>query len=327
MPVILQPTAENIAQCAERLRRGMSVAFPTETVYGLGCDSSSEAAVNEVYAMKARPHNNPLIAHVTDAAMAKKHVVGWDVRAQRLAEAFWPGPLAIILPRRHDICALSVGGRASVAVRAPAHPVAQALLEAFGRPISAPSANRSGRLSPTSAEHVAAEFAEFAELPILDGGPCEVGLESTVLDLSRARPMILRPGAVTQRDLEPIIGPVAVPEIGHQAASPGTSASHYAPETRTELVDEKLLASRLAECEGRAAVVAFAGSEVGGPHELFALPRHPAAYAQMLYATMRRADASGATVILIVAPSERGGLWDAAHDRIKRAAARRPERE
>jgi L-threonylcarbamoyladenylate synthase len=326
MPVILQPTPDNIAMCAERLRRGMSVAFPTETVYGLGCDASSEAAVTEVYAMKSRPHNNPLIAHVTDAAMAKKHVVGWDVRAQRLAEAFWPGPLAIVLPRRHDICALSVGGRASVAVRAPAHPVAQALIAAFGRPVSAPSANRSGRLSPTSAEHVAEEFAGVAELPILDGGPCEVGLESTVLDLSRARPMILRPGAVTQRDLEPIIGPVAMPEIGHQAASPGTSASHYAPQTHTELVDEKLLASRLAECAGRAAVVALAGSAVEAPHELFALPRHPAAYAQMLYATMRRADASGATVILIVAPGERGGMWDAAHDRIKRAAAKRPER-
>jgi L-threonylcarbamoyladenylate synthase len=324
MPVILEPTTENIAMCAERLRRGMSVAFPTETVYGLGCDASSEAAVAEVYAMKARPQNNPLIAHVTDAAMAKKHVVGWDVRAQRLAEAFWPGPLAIVLPRRHDICALSVGGRASVAVRAPAHPVAQALIAAFGRPISAPSANRSGRVSPTMAAHVAEEFAAFPELPILDGGPCEVGLESTVLDLSRARPMVLRPGAITQKDLEPIIGPVAVPEIGHQAASPGTSALHYAPVTPTELVEEKLLASRLAQLTEPAAVVAFAGTELQAPHELFALPRHPSAYAQMLYATLRRADAAGAALIVVVPPSETGGLWDAARDRLKRAAAKRP---
>ena len=323
MPVILEPTPENIAQCAERLRRGMSVAFPTETVYGLGCDASSEAAVAEVYAMKSRPQSNPLIAHVLDAAMAKKAVVGWDVRAQRLAEAFWPGPLAIILPRRAEICALSVGGRTSVAVRAPAHPVARALIEAFGRPISAPSANRSGRISPTSAAHVAEEFASFPELPILDGGPCEVGLESTVLDLSRARPMILRPGAITVKDLEPVIGPVASVEIGAQSASPGTSPSHYAPRTHTELVDEKLLASRLAAADKPVAVVAFAGTEVPAPHELFALPRHAGAYAQMLYSTLRRADASGAETIMIVAPSERGGLWDASLDRLKRACAKR----
>ncbi len=324
MPVILEPTPDNIAMCAERLRRGLSVVFPTETVYGLGCDSSSEAAVSEVYAMKSRPQSNPLIAHVTDSAMAKRHVVGWDVRAQKLAEAFWPGPLAIILPRRHDICALSVGGGVSVAVRAPAHPVAQALIAAFGKPVSAPSANRSGRLSPTCASHVAEEFEAFADLPILDGGPCEVGLESTVLDLSRARPMILRPGAVTQKDLEPIIGPVIVPEIGRQSVSPGTSSSHYAPSTTTELVDEKLLANRLADESGRVAVVAFAGTDVPAPHELFALPRHPGAYAQMLYATLRRADQSGASLILVVPPAERGGLWDAAFDRLKRAAAKRP---
>ncbi|MEY4820811.1 MAG: hypothetical protein RLY72_463, partial [Planctomycetota bacterium] len=285
MPAILQPTPESIVQCAERLRRGLSVAFPTETVYGLGCDSSSEAAVSEVYAMKSRPQSNPLIAHVLNVAMAKKAVVGWDVRAQRLAEAFWPGPLAIVLPRRAEICALSVGGRMSVAVRMPAHPVALALLEAFGKPISAPSANRSGRLSPTSAAHVAEEFAEFADLPILEGGPCEIGLESTVLDLSRARPMILRPGAITQKDLEPIIGAVVAPEIGQQSASPGTSALHYAPKTHAELVDEKNLASRLADLPERVAVVAFAGTIVPAPHELFAMPRHASAYAQMLYAT------------------------------------------
>ncbi len=323
MPAILQPTPESIVQCAERLRRGLSVAFPTETVYGLGCDSSSEAAVSEVYAMKSRPQSNPLIAHVLNVAMAKKAVVGWDVRAQRLAEAFWPGPLAIVLPRRAEICALSVGGRMSVAVRMPAHPVALALLEAFGKPISAPSANRSGRLSPTSAAHVAEEFAEFADLPILEGGPCEIGLESTVLDLSRARPTILRPGAITQKDLEPIIGAVVAPEIGQQSASPGTSALHYAPKTHAELVDEKNLASRLADLPERVAVVAFAGTIVPAPHELFAMPRHASAYAQMLYATLRRADGAGAASIIIVPPSDRGGLWDAAHDRIKRATARR----
>ncbi|MDI9402587.1 MAG: L-threonylcarbamoyladenylate synthase [Limnohabitans sp.] len=324
MPIILEPTLENITRCAERLRAGLPVAFPTETVYGLACDARSEAAVAEVYRMKRRPSSNPLIAHVTDPAMAKRAVIGWDVRAQKLADAFWPGPLAIILSRRSDICALSVGGRTTVAVRSPAHPVALALISAFGHPLSAPSANRSGRVSPTTAQHVADEFAEIADLPILDGGPCDVGLESTVLDLSRARPMILRPGAIGASDLEPFVGAVATPGIMHQAGSPGTSASHYAPSTATELVTESDLAARLARATAPVAVVACAGTNVPPPHTLHALPRHAATYAQLLYATMRRADASGADTMLLVAPPERGALWDAALDRMRRAAARRP---
>ncbi len=323
VPVILEPTSDNIARCAERLRRGLPVAFPTETVYGLACDARSEAAVGEVYRLKRRPPSNPLIAHVTDAAMAKRVVIGWDKRADRLAELFWPGPLAMIFTRRSEICALSVGGRTSVAVRVPAHPVALQLIAAFGSPLSAPSANRSGRVSPTAAAHVAEEFADAPDLLILDGGPCDVGLESTVLDLSRARPMILRPGAIGVADLEPIVGAVAVPSIGGQSSSPGTSASHYAPETPTALVAEADLAARLASATSRLAVLAFAGTPVSAPHELFAMPRHASAYAQLLYATLRRADASGAESVLIVAPSERGGIWDAAHDRIRRAAAKR----
>lgn len=324
MPVVLDPSPEHVAECAARLKRGLAVAFPTETVYGLGCDSTSEPAVSAVYALKGRPPSNPLIAHVLDAAMAKKSVIGWDVRAQRLADAFWPGPLAIVLPRRAEICAASVGGRTTVAVRAPAHPVARALIAAFGGPVSAPSANRSGRVSPTTAAHVAEEFADVADLPILDGGSCEVGLESTVLDLSRARPMILRPGAVTAADLEPIIGPVAAPVIGGQASSPGTSPWHYAPLTPCVRVAAEELAARLATETGTVAVVAPAGTRVDAPHELLAMPHHAAAYAQLLYATLRKADAMGAALIAIVPPKETGGLWDAAHDRIRRATARRP---
>jgi L-threonylcarbamoyladenylate synthase len=169
VPVILEPTSDNIARCAECLRRGLPVAFPTETVYGLACDARSEAAVGEVYRLKRRPPSNPLIAHVTDAAMAKRVVIGWDKRADRLAELFWPGPLAMIFTRRSEICALSVGGRTSVAVRVPAHPVALQLIAAFGSPLSAPSANRSGRVSPTTAAHVAEEFADAPDLLILDG--------------------------------------------------------------------------------------------------------------------------------------------------------------
>lgn len=324
MPVILQPDPAAIQQCAERLRRGRAVAFPTETVYGLACDSTSEAAVAEVYRLKQRPSSNPLIAHVLDAAMAKRTVIGWDIRAQRLADAFWPGPLAIILPRRSEICAASVGGRTTVAVRAPAHPVARALIEAFGGPLSAPSANRSGRISPTSAADVAAEFADVDDLPVLDGGPCEVGLESTVLDLSRARPAVLRPGAITVDDLSRVLGSeVALFAATSQGASPGTSAVHYAPETRAELVDERALAARLAQEASPVAVVALVGTSVPAPHELFALPRHASAYAQMLYATLRRADAARPSLILIVPPAETGGLWDAVRDRLVRATARR----
>lgn len=325
MPVILQPDSAAIAQCAERLRQGHAVAFPTETVYGLGCDSTSEPAVAEVYRLKQRPSSNPLIAHVLDAAMAKRTVIGWDVRAQKLAEAFWPGPLAIILPRRSEICASSVGGRTTVAVRAPSHPVARALIEAFGGPISAPSANRSGHISPTTAAHVAEDFPDEPTLLVLDGGPCEVGLESTVVDLSRARPTVLRLGAIDAAELEETLGTqVFVTDPGIQGASPGTSPSHYAPHTPAELVEEGALAARLKSEPSPVAVLAFVGTPVDAPHELFALPRHASAYAQMLYAMMRRADASGAPRILIVPPSDKGALWDAVRDRLRRATARRP---
>lgn len=324
MPVILQPDSAAIQRCADRLRRGHAVAFPTETVYGLACDSTSEAAVAEVYRLKQRPPSNPLIAHVLDAAMAKRAVIGWDVRAQKLADAFWPGPLAMILPRRSEICASSVGGRTTVAVRAPAHPVARALIEAFGGPISAPSANRSGRISPTNAADVAQEFPDVADLPILDGGPCEVGVESTVLDLSRARPAVLRPGAVTVEEISRVLGsPVALFAASSQGSSPGTSPLHYAPETHAELVDERALAARLVREPSPAAVVALAGTAVPPPHELFALPRHASAYAQMLYTTLRRADNSGRVLIVVVPPTDEGGLWDAVRDRLRRATARR----
>lgn len=326
VPSILEPTPENVARCAARLRAGLPAAFPTETVYGLGCDAASEAAVAEVYRLKDRPSSNPLIAHVLDVEMAKRAVLGWDVRAQKVAEAFWPGPIAIILPRRATISAMSVGGRTTVAVRAPAHPVARALLAAFGRPIAAPSANRSGHVSPTTAAHVASEFPEATDLPILDGGPCEVGLESTVLDLSRARPTILRPGAIGPDDLEPLIGPVLAPEITSQGASPGTSAHHYAPRTPSELFGAGELATRLAREPGRAAVVALHATEVPEPHLRFAMPTHADAYAQLLYATLRRADLSGADVILIEAPRNRDGLWEAIQDRLRRACSARPKK-
>jgi len=222
----LQPAG--IAGAAERLRRGQLVAFPTETVYGLGGDATNDRAVAAIFVAKDRPDFNPLIAHVPDAEAARALVV-FDERAEVLAREFWPGPLTLVLPRRAG-CAVSLlagAGLDTLAVRVPALPIARSLLRAVGRPVAAPSANRSGRLSPTSAEHVAAELGGRIAA-VLDGGSTTLGIESTVLDLSEERPLLLRPGAVTAEQLGRIVGPLSAPGDG-VARSPGMSLRHYAP--------------------------------------------------------------------------------------------------
>lgn len=319
----IAPDPATIAKAARRLERGLLVAFPTETVYGLGCDPAREAAVAEVFRLKGRPSDNPLIVHVLDAAMARQVVPAWDDRAERLARVFWPGPLTIVLPRGARISAAVAGGGDTVAVRAPDHPVARALLRAFGAPLAAPSANRSGRISPTTAEHVAAEFSDVEDLPVLDGGPCRVGLESTVVDLTGAHPVILRPGAVTAADLEPILGPVASPRLERQGSSPGTRASHYAPTTPAASVGESALARALAGERDPVAVLARSGIAVVAPHRAFHLPPDDAGFARELYARLREADMAGTARILIALPDEEGGAWDAIHDRVRRAVAPR----
>jgi L-threonylcarbamoyladenylate synthase len=321
LPRIEAATPEMVLEAARRLKAGGTVAIATETVYGLFCDSMNEAALSAVYAMKGRPASNPLIAHVLDAAMAKRTTFGFDARAEKLAAKFWPGPLAIVLPRRPEIAAIGVGGRGTVAVRAPSHPVALAVIAAFGGPLSAPSANRSGRISPTTPQHVAEEFKNFDDLLILDGGVCSVGIESTVLDLSRARPIVLRPGAIGEADLTPILGTVMMPHLTKQDASPGTMAKHYAPSIRCEVVQPDALATRLAKHEGKAAVLAQSSISIPSPHAHIEMPNDPAAYAQRFYAALREADHADATLVLIVVPAERDGLWVALHDRIRRAGA------
>lgn len=310
-----------IQEAARRLKAGLCVAMPTETVYGLFCDSTNESALASVYAMKGRPSSNPLIAHVLDVAMAKRTTFGFDARAEKLAAKFWPGPLAMVLPRRPEIAAVGVGGRGTVAVRVPAHPVVLAVLQAFGGALSAPSANRSGKVSPTTPQHVAHEFSHIEDLLILDGGPCDIGIESTVLDLSRARPMVLRPGAIGEEDITPLIGPVVMPHLTKQDASPGTMAKHYAPSVVCEVVQSSALESKLAKHAGRAAVLAFANDEVAAPHIKIEMPIDAYEYAQRFYAALREADACEATAVLIVAPQERNGVWVAIHDRIRRAGA------
>jgi L-threonylcarbamoyladenylate synthase len=327
LPDILLPSEATLARAAAVLQGGGLVAFPTETVYGLGADATSDAAVAGIFAAKDRPQFNPLIVHFTGAEAAAAEVV-FDERAKQVATAFWPGPLTLVLPRRAGsrISLLCSAGLASQAVRVPAHPLAQRLLAAAGIPLAAPSANASGRISPTTAAHVAASLGARVPL-ILDGGACTVGLESTVLDLSGASPAILRPGSITAQDLTPILGEVTV---GQEAAEdgglpggsgglkgPGLLASHYAPGHSVRLnamavaADEALLAFGPEVPAGAAAMENL--SAAGDLREA----------AAGLFAALHRLDALEVRAIAVM-PIPDGGLGGAINDRLKRAAAPRP---
>jgi L-threonylcarbamoyladenylate synthase len=313
MTLPADPTA--ITEGALRLRAGELVAFPTETVYGLGGDATNGRAVAAIFAAKGRPRFNPLIVHVTGLAEAELVAV-FDARARQITERFWPGPLSLVLPRRPDsaVSLLACAGLNTVAIRAPSHPVARELLAAFGRPIAAPSANRSGRVSPTEAAHVQDEIGERVGL-ILDGGRCPVGLESTVLDLSGERPRLLRPGAVTREELIPLLGEIGSASGGAPRA-PGMLASHYAPSLplRLNAIDarpgEALLAFGAAIPVGFVQVecLSRAGDLVEAAANLFAL--------------LRRLDDPSFTGIAVM-PIPETGLGLAINDRLRRAAAPR----
>ena len=307
-----------IAAAADILRAGGLVAFPTETVYGLGADAGNDEAVAGIFAAKDRPSFNPLIVHVGDAAAAAAWV-SFTAEAETLAAAFWPGPLTLVLPRRED-CGISLlcsAGLDSLGVRAPAHPVAQRLLAACDRPLAAPSANRSGRISPTTAAHVAASLGARVPL-ILDGGPCAVGLESTVLDLTGPRPALLRPGAVTEAEIEAVIGPLGRAEAsaGEAPRAPGQLESHYAPALPLRLeataVDprEALLAFGPEPPAGAAAAVNL--SPGGDLHEA----------AARLFAALHELDRPELKAIAVM-PIPETGLGRAINDRLRRAAAPR----
>ena len=327
MPRIVD--ASNIQVAADALRSGAVVAFPTETVYGLGARTFSEAAIERVYELKGRPADNPLIAHVLDAAQAREVVAGgcWDERCESLARRFWPGPLTVVLPKSARVSDRATAGRPTVAVRSPRHAVARSLLQGAGQPISAPSANRSGRVSPTSAQHVLDEFADVAEardLMILDGGECEIGIESTVLDLTSSPPRILRHGSVTHEQLHEVLGEVAAPAIEAQSASPGTSPSHYAPRTPAELVAPEHVQSalrRLSDQNQRGVALVFEAEAIKLPHKAIAMPREGERYAHDLYQRLREADAMGCDRIIIASPPQASQVWRAVHDRLRRATA------
>jgi L-threonylcarbamoyladenylate synthase len=299
-----------IADAGRRIRAGGLVAFPTETVYGLGADAGSDAAVARIFAVKGRPRFNPLIVHLPDLTAADP-LVAVTAQAEALAARFWPGPLTLVLSRRADapLSLLVSAGLETVAVRAPAHPVALALLAAAGRPIAAPSANRSGRLSPTRAGHVAAALASDAVL-VLDGGACRIGVESTVIDLTTPTPVLLRPGGLANEAIEAVIGRLAVADADALPRSPGMLARHYAPHRPL----------RLAATDVRPGEVGlgFAGRLPAARLDLSRRGDLEEAAAN-LFAMLRALD-DGAATGIAVAPIPEQGLGRAINDRLRRAA-------
>lgn len=308
----------SIDEAARLIREGELVAFPTETVYGLGGDATNERAVAKIFEAKGRPQFNPLISHVLDAGEARR-LVQWSETADKLAARFWPGPLTLVLPRAKNspIALLATAGLDTAAVRAPAHPMAQALIRAAGRPIAAPSANRSGAVSPTRAEHVAESLGDRVKL-ILDGGPCEVGLESTVLDLTTATPTLLRPGGATREAIEAVIGPVALSHAVSSGSaahkSPGQLASHYAPARPV-----RLNATNVTADEG---LLAFGPQPPTGANQVLNLSVSGdlTEAAANLFAHLRALD-QPANARISVMPIPQTGLGLAINDRLRRAAA------
>jgi len=309
-------------EAAAILVSGGLVAFPTETVYGLGADGLNPDAVARIYAAKGRPATNPVILHVDGIGSAKALVSHWPVEAQHLADRFWPGPLTLVLPASEVVPSIVRAGGSTVALRCPAHRVALALIRLVGRPLAAPSANRSQHLSPTCAEHVASSLGEAVDL-ILDGGPTEAGLESTILDLSSTRPRILRPGPVAPAELARIVGSVDLWEgaikVGDRQTAPGMAERHYAPRARLELVAP---GTGLSMATNRAAYVAF-GALPPLPEEVrgILLPLDAEAVGTRLYALLHELDDAGYDRVVMEWPPE-GEAWLAVRDRLRRASAK-----
>lgn len=310
--------AADIERAVAVLRLGGLVAFPTETVYGLGADASNPQAVARIFAAKGRPADHPVIVHLAEAGQLPRWARLVPEAARRLAAAFWPGPLTLILPRAAGVSDAVTGGQDSVGIRVPSHPVAQALLRAFGGGIAAPSANRFGRISPTRAGDVRAELGDAVDL-VLEGEAPEVGIESAIVDLSGLKPALLRPGMLGAAAIEAVLGePLAAPGADAPRAS-GTLAAHYAPRTPLLLVAPEAL-ERALPAEG-AAVLARRPAPPGARVRLWReAPSDAADYARHLYTNLRELDAAGSGVILVEA-APAGNEWDAVRDRLARAAA------
>ena len=320
------------AQAADLLAQGQIVAIPTETVYGLAADAQNPQAVAQIFATKGRPADHPLIVHIASAAQAGVFAHDIPAFATALMEKFWPGPLTLILPRRPEVAAAAAGGQASVGLRVPAHPQALALLQACAERgvhgLAAPSANRFGKVSPTSAAHVADEFG--ASVPVLDGGDCAVGIESTIVDCSRGAPIVLRPGQISTADLNAALAPLGWPlqdAASAQQAAPkasGTLEAHYAPRAKVRLMDAAMLQTALdvlgADAQG---IATYSRSILRTPAAAVIrrhMPPDAAAAAHELFAVLRALDALGVALIWVESPPDTPD-WDGVRDRLQRAAA------
>lgn len=317
--------SERIAQAVAVLRGGGLVALPTETVYGLAADAENELAVRRIFAVKGRPESHPLIVHLPSLDVARD---GWIARAsadaERLAAAFWPGPLTLVFPRGPRALDVVTGGQDTVAIRVPAHPLARGVLQALSGGVAAPSANRFGRTSPTTADHVREDLGGEVDL-IVDGGACAVGVESTIVDLTGPAPALLRPGGVGREALEEVLGaPLLVRTAGGPVRAPGMLASHYAPRAGVVLASEADLPQTVASliAQGRRVGVISPSRALPEGAETIVVPPDADGLARLLYASLREADARALEVVVVQLPPE-GGLGLAVRDRLHRAAAPR----
>lgn len=324
MTIVAGDSAEAIEQAAQRLAAGELVGMPTETVYGLAARADDDAAVAKIFAAKGRPSDHPLIVHVADAAGARGLAAALNDPAQRLIEAFWPGPVTVIVRRAEGRAAAAAAGLPTLALRSPAHPVARALLQRCAQlgiaGIAAPSANRFGRVSPTTAAHVADEFGE--QLLVLDGGACTLGIESAIVDCSGPAPVLLRPGVVSRDELERALGqPLGA--AGTQAtAAPGTLDSHYAPRATLRLMSAEEMKTALGVLPATAQGLAVYSRTAPRRHPLVrVMPDDPRAVAQELFAVLREFDARGVKLIWVEQPPDTPA-WEGVNDRLQRAASR-----
>lgn len=318
-----QNDAPHVARAADALKSGGIVAIPTETVYGLAANALDPAAIAKIYAAKGRPSTNPLIVHVTSVDAAKELSSSWPPSAQKLAEAFWPGPLTLIVPKNPIVPDAATAGLPSVALRVPSHPVMRAVIDATGIPLAAPSANRSQAVSPTRAAHVLKSLGDRVDV-ILDAGTTEHGLESTVVDCTAMPPRVLRPGPVSIADIERVVGRVKAEQgsVGDDVAraSPGMSHRHYAPHARVKIVPGRALAEAIASAEGPVGAFLLGSAVLNAGATLVQMPAHPVAYGAALYTELHRMDDAGVKTIVIEEPPAAPG-WEAVRDRLRRASA------
>lgn len=325
---------EQIAAAVARLKEGGLVAFPTETVYGLGADALREDAVRRVFEVKGRPAHNPLIVHVSSEEMAKSAASEWPADAHKLAERFWPGPLSIVVPKARNVPQIVTGGGPNVAVRCPSHPVTLALIEAFGGGLVGPSANVSGFVSPTTAAHVREAFDE-RDVMVLDGGACTGGIESTVVSVVGGKAHVLRSGLIDAKVISEVLGRdvecadsgviSSTPSAATPAEAPGQMSSHYAPKAKAMMVSAGEVGGVVAAVKGECVVITHIPEkeQSGQKKHVIAMPPDARGYARRLYAALREADAMHPELIVVVTPPDEkeNPVWRAVRDRVKRATS------